>query len=111
MNTQNNSIGIWISNPNDITKIPSILKHFININDIFIISDNTITSIEYGIISSFYVKFFDGVIAFTCIDDFISNKNNLRTQKIVLLTNSSEMLKSNMNQDFFKDVMVINNEI
>lgn len=106
MNTQN-SLGIWISQPDHLNQVDKIISHYNNCEDIFLICDDAIYDTRYAIVSSYYVNFYDMMIAFLDLEDLVINKNHIRSTNISLFCNSAEILQSKLDKSFFKDIKVI----
>lgn len=108
MNISNNSIGIWISTKEDIEKIPIIINYFKDsVRDIFLISDESIYTPDYAVISSFYINFYNGCVVFLSLDDLLSNKSNLRSEKIYLLSSSQDIINSSLDKTYFNNITII----
>jgi len=107
MNTQTR-LGIWISHPDHLNKIDSVIGEYnTDLDDIFLICDNALSNPKYPIISSYYINFNDIMIAFLDLEDFISNKNYVRSSDISLFCSSSEILQSKLDKSFFNNVRVV----
>lgn len=106
MNSQNN-VGIWISNPNDVSKIPSVLSALEKIDDIFLISDNDISCTDYTIVLPFHVTFMDITMVFLCVSDLLSNKDNVRSKNIVLCTNLQDIMNHGLNKNAMSGIRII----
>jgi len=107
MNTQTR-LGIWISHPDHLNKIDSVIGEYnTDLDDIFLICDNALSNPKYSIISSYYINFNDIMIAFLDLEDFISNKNYVRSSDISLFCSSSEILQSKLDKSFFNNVRVV----
>jgi len=87
MDTSNN-IGIWISEQEDVEKIPNILQKLGEVPDLFIISSLEIVNDKYMVVSPFHIMFHDCTIIFLSVHDLIENKDLLKTQNIVLCVNN-----------------------
>jgi len=106
MHTQNN-LGIWVSSQKELEKVAKVLEHFKDLDDVFIISDAGIHSYEYAVIPSYYVTFQDIHMAFLNLEDFVCNKNNVRSNSIFLFCASSEIIESKLDKNIFNNVKVI----
>lgn len=106
MNTQTR-LGIWISKPEHLDNIELVLSHYKDIDDMFIISDESIYNSKYAIISSYYINFTDIMIAFLDLEDFVVNKNHIRSSNISLFCKSSEVMQSKLDKSFFDNVRVV----
>jgi hypothetical protein len=106
MNTQTR-LGIWISKPEHLDNIDLVLSHYKDIDDMFIISDESIYNSKYAIISSYYINFSDIMIAFLDLEDFVINKNHIRSSNISVFCKSSEIIQSKLDKSFFNNVRVV----
>jgi hypothetical protein len=106
MNTQNR-LGIWISKPEHLVKIDKVISNYSNLDDIFLISDNAISHDKYATIPSYYMSFYDIMVAFIDLEDFVTNQNFIRSNNISLFCSSDEILQSKIDNRFFKNIKVI----
>ena len=107
MNTSKNRLGIWISKPEHLEKIDNIVSVYDQLDDVFLISDQDFNSYNYSIIPSYYIAFYDAKIAFLDLVDFIKNKNNIVSKDITLFCSNGEILESKIDNDFFKNIRII----
>lgn len=105
MHTQNR-LGIWISKQTDIDKIPEVLKKYSDLDDVFLICNDSISNHNYGIVPSYYVGFAKILVAFVNLEDFIANRYNFIAQNVSLFCSSKEILQSNLDKSFFKDIRI-----
>jgi|688.fasta_scaffold1241024_2 hypothetical protein len=106
MNTQNN-LGVWVSTPQDLTKIPDVISHIPDLKDIFIISEGNIFTTNYAVISPFYISFATNPIAFLSVKDYLANKDSIRSQNIFLFCKVSEILDNGIDKKSLINVKVI----
>lgn len=91
---KNNNFAIYI-NQNDSIEYINQIKTFIltqsPYSDIVIFcDDNVLIGESYGILSSFYIKFFKGSIIFTDIEDCISYRDIAKLSQLYAIAKSAQ---------------------
>lgn len=111
--TNNSSFAIYINGDDNIQTIYQI-KNFIltqsPYSDIFITGDDNVgLDGSFSILSSFYMKFFNGSIIFTSLQDYIANMDIVSLAKSYVFIKSMEELSTNqvMNKNNFKNVVLL----
>lgn len=84
----------------NIDYVVNSIKQKNHIDDIVILSDadNTIGIKNYAILPSFYLKFFDGSVVFTDINDYMIYKDEVVSREMFLLSNLEELLQANIDR-------------
>jgi hypothetical protein len=105
MNTQIN-LGIWISKVEHLNIIDFVLSKYNNIDDVFVISDNNIGICSYAVIPSYYTRFEDIEVVFLEIQDWLENKDDIRSENISLFCSTKQILESGLCKNNLKNVKV-----
>lgn len=111
--TNNASFAIYINGDDNIQMIYQI-KNFIltqsPYSDIFVTGDDNVAlDGSFSILSSFYLKFFNGSIIFTSPQDYITNIDTVALAKSYVLIKSLEELSQNQatNKNNFKNAVLL----
>lgn len=88
---------------NDKINIDYILDKItqdIKIDDVVIFSDlNNVSNIKHrAVLSSFYLKFFDGSVVFTNVDEYLTYKDQIIANEIFLVSDLQSLLSNNIDK-------------
>lgn len=99
----NNNFAIYINKNDTIEEIQRIKTFILTqspYSDIVILCDDNVSiNGSFGILSSFYMKFFKGSIIFTDLQDYIEYKETSKLCQIyVIVKSAKEIVENNMLQ-------------
>ena len=108
MYTSNNQLCIFISEHNQLSKIDNAVANINDIDDIFLTSDSSIVYYDKAILPTYFIRFYDGKILFMCLEDWLSYKDNLRSQQIYVVADPEQLINANLSSHNLKNIHVIN---
>lgn len=91
-----NRLAVFISAPDQLSKVPSVLAKYNSGYDFFLTSDADISSVDYAVIPPFYVKFYNGDIVFLTLDDYLANRDEFVSNKIAVVSSAEELISKNI---------------
>lgn len=113
MTDYNKSFAIYINAENSIAEIENI-RSFISIqypySDIFVCCDDNVNLVNsLSIVPSFYLKFFQGSIIFTSLDDYALYQDSVKLAKVYIIVKSAEdILNNDINSKYnLKDAVLL----
>lgn len=81
----------------NIDLIEKIKNFIVDRNDFIIFTDNIIfTNNEHGILSTFYLISYDGLLVFLDINDFLKHKDNILAKPVLYLENYNNLIDKNI---------------
>ena len=112
MNDHNKAFAIYINNNDSIEDIERIRNFNItqsSYSDIFVCSDdNVVITNSFSLLPSFYLKFFQGSIIFTNIENYMEYKDVAKLAKSYIIVKSAqEMVDNSINKHNLKDAMLL----
>lgn len=108
MYTSNNQLCVFISDQTQLTQIDSNITKINNIEDIFLSTDNNIVSYDKMILPTYFIKFYGGKILFMNIEDWLSNKDYLKSEQVYVVASPEELLNSNLPLSDLRKINIIN---